>query len=367
MFGQTYYSLTYQQARQRFRSAAVAAGARLHRHRHPVFAAADGSPLDIDIARLGSQSADRLLVLVSGTHGIEGFCGSACQTGFLTEAIYRELEPDTAVLLVHALNPYGFALETRVNEDNVDLNRNFVDHERSPANPDYETLHAALVPEDWHGPARLDADRVIGRFLADSGARRLQEAVTHGQYTHADGIFYGGSRPVWSNGRWRAIVRRFIVGHRHIAYIDLHTGLGARGAGEPIFRGGRDAGAEERARRWYGEALTLSEAGTSSSTPIIGNTASALADEVGPDATLTAITLEFGTVTGIEALAALRADNWLRLQSETDPAVAAAIKHSLRNAFYPSDPSWRQAVWQRAQEVFGQAFAGLAAETPSRW
>ena len=366
MSGQTYYSDTYQQARQRFRSAAEAAGAELERHRHPNFAAADGSPLDIDVARLGPPATDRLLVLVSGTHGIEGFCGSACQTGFLTEAVHRELERDTAVLLVHALNPYGFAFETRGNEDNVDLNRNFVDHGRPPANPHYETLHAALVPEDWDGPARMDADRFIGRFLAAAGPRRLQEAVTHGQYTRADGLFYGGTGPVWSNRRWREIIRRFVVGHRHVAYIDLHTGLGARGAGEPIFRGGADAGAVERARRWYGEALTLSAAGTSSSTPIIGNTASALADELGADATLTAITLEFGTVPGMEALAALRADNWLRLQFEADPAVAAAIKQSLRDAFYPSDPRWRQAVWQRTREVFGQAFAGLAAEAPSR-
>jgi uncharacterized protein DUF2817 len=363
---QTYYSPTYQQAQQRFLSAAHAAGAQLHRHRHPTFVAADGSPLDIDVARLGPPSADRLLVLVSGTHGIEGFCGSACQTGLLTGTMLCELEPDTAVLLVHALNPYGFAFETRVNEDNVDLNRNFVDHDRSPANRDYETLHAALVPPDWHGPARVDADRFIGRFLADAGPRRLQEAVTRGQYTHADGLFYGGAGPVWSNRRWREIICRFIVGHRHIAYIDLHTGLGVRGAGEPIFRGGRDADAVERARRWYGEALTLSETGTSSSTPIIGNTASALADEIGSDTTLTAITLEFGTVPATEALAALRADNWLRLQFGTDPAAAAAIKQSLRDAFYPSDPPWRQAVWQRAQEVLGLALAALAAETPSR-
>ena len=31
--------------------------------------------------------------------------------------------------MIHALNPFGFAHLRRANEDNVDLNRNFVDHE----------------------------------------------------------------------------------------------------------------------------------------------------------------------------------------------------------------------------------------------
>src|SRR6266550_1500371 len=274
-----YFSSTFQEARLRFRSAAEAAGGQLGQYRHPLALAADGSPLDTDVARLGPEHAERLVVLVSGTHGIEGFCGSACQTGLLAEGLYREAGSDTAFLLVHALNPYGFAHQARVTEDNVDLNRNFVDHSRPPGNPDYETLHKALVPDDHHGPSWTDADRFIRGFLADAGPRRLQEAVTRGQYVHPDGLFYGGSAPVWSNERLREIVGTFAVGYRHVAYIDLHTGLGARAQGEPIFRGGRDAGAVDRAQRWYGDALTLSEAGTSSSTPIIGNTATAVADE----------------------------------------------------------------------------------------
>ena len=106
----------------------------------------------------------------------------------------------------------------------------------------------------------------------------------------------------------------------------------------------------------------MSEAGTSSSTPIIGNTAHAVADELDGRTTLTAITLEFGTLAGPMVLDALRADNWLRLQSEPEAADAATVKQSIRDAFYPADAEWRQAVWERAQEVFRQTFAGLAAQ-----
>jgi len=87
-----------------------------------------------------------MLVLISGTHGIEGFAGSACQAGILHAGI--ELPPDTGLLLVHAINPYGFAWGRRVNEDNVDLNRNFVSHGGSyPANPIYDELAMPCVRE----------------------------------------------------------------------------------------------------------------------------------------------------------------------------------------------------------------------------
>lgn len=141
--------------------------------------------------------------------------------------------------------------------------------------------------------------------------------------------------------------------------MDLHTGLGDRGAAEPIFRGGFDPDAVDRARRWYGDALTLSEAGTASSTPIIGNTARGLAEALGPDVTLTAITLECGTVPGVAARAALRADNGVRLQAGPEPADRVAAATEMTEAFWPTDPAWRRAVWTRARDVIGQAVRRL--------
>lgn len=343
----------YVQARVAFRAAAEAAGARLAGYPHPTLRTAVGSPLSVDVALHGPAGADRRLVLVSGTHGIEGFFGSAVQTGLLREG----LPPGLAVVLVHGLNPYGMQERIRVNEDNVDLNRNFVDHAAPPANPDYETVHPALVPATWHGPDRDRADARIRELLAERGQRWLQTAATFGQWSRPDGLFYGGSRPVWSNRRWRQIVQEHVAGARLVGYVDLHTGLGDRGAAEPIFRGGVDPDAVDRARRWYGGALTLSEAGTASSTPITGNTARGLAEELGPEVTLTAITLECGTVPGMVALTALRAANAARTQA--DPESAERVAAGMTEAFWPSDPAWRQAVWTRARDVIGRAVRGL--------
>jgi hypothetical protein len=355
------FSSSYSQARQRFLAAARAAGARLTTHRNDTARGPGAEDLCTDVAWLGPDAATRVLVAISGTHGVEGYCGSACQLSLLADGQLRSAPPDTAFLLVHALNPYGFAYDRRVNEDNVDLNRNFVDHGRPPVNPHYGELHPLLVPAGWEGDARKAADTHLFGIAAAKGARHVQSVVTGGQWTHPDGLFYGGTAPVWSGGVLRDVVRSFLPGRERIGYIDLHTGLGERAVGEPIFRGGRDAGALARATAWYGAQLSRSEDGTSSSTEIVGNTATLVADEVGSGTELTAITLEFGTLAGPEVLNALRADNWLSLQDDVRDDLRAAIKQQIRDAFAPDAPDWQAAVLARSAVVFGQALAGLAA------
>ncbi|MCC9308320.1 M14 family metallopeptidase [Kitasatospora sp. RB6PN24] len=356
----------YARARSDFRHAAEAAGARLRTFVLPEHRGPDGGELCVDTAYLGPTGPAKLLVTVSGTHGIEGFCGSACQTRILLgEGVARSAGRDTGVLLVHALNPYGFAHLRRVNEDNIDLNRNFVDHDDPPHNDAYELVHAALVPPDAgaFSPSTLVAE--LTGLQERLGPRVLQEAVTRGQYRHPDGLFYGGRQACWSHRVFRAVVAEQVAGAAHVAYIDLHTGLGERGVGEPIFRGGRDAGAFDRARRWYGDALTASEQGTSSSTPIVGNTAAAVADGLGAGSELTAITLEFGTLPGPEVLLALCADNWLHQHREPAEAVRSELKQLIRTAFCPAaDELWRSQVLRRAREVFDQALTGLADAKP---
>lgn len=353
------FSETYRDARERFLAAAHAAGARITGHRCEVSRGPESEELCADVAWLGPESAAKVLFTVSGTHGVEGYCGSACQLALLNSGLIRSAPPDTAFLFVHALNPYGFAYGRRVNEDNVDLNRNFVDHRHPPANPGYAEVHPALVPSTLDGSAGAAADAALLEIARDRGARYLQSAVTSGQWTHPDGLFYGGDGPVWSHRILREVASGFLPGRKRIAYIDLHTGLGERGAGEPIFRGGRDEGAFGRASDWYGPALTRSEDGTSSSTPIAGNSANLVADVLDGEE-LTAITLEFGTLPGLEVLGALRADNWLHLQDRVRDEVRASIGRRIRAAFYPADVAWREAVLARAETVFAQALAGLA-------
>src|SRR5580698_5857758 len=143
------FSADYAEARGKFREAATAAGGALDSFANPNLAP-DGGDLTTDVAWFGPRDADKVLVLVSGTHGVEGFCGSGAQVDWLRRAELDTLPPDMAALHVHAINPYGFAWLRRVTEENIDLNRNWIDFGgQLPENAAYDTLAQAAVPRDW--------------------------------------------------------------------------------------------------------------------------------------------------------------------------------------------------------------------------
>jgi hypothetical protein len=129
------FSQDYVEAREKFAAAARAAGAELTGFaldkRGP-----DGGKLSTDVAWLGPRDARQVLVTISGTHGVEGFFGSATQIEWLRRAKTAHLPEGIAALHIHAINPYGFAWLRRTNEDNVDINRNWMNFDATlPANP----------------------------------------------------------------------------------------------------------------------------------------------------------------------------------------------------------------------------------------
>ena len=91
-----------------------------------------GETLSTDVATVGPTDAQKRLVLVSGTHGVEGFYGSDSQIALLDNLRDHALPEDTCVVLVHLVNPWGTAWLRRVNEDNADVNRNYIDFTQEP-------------------------------------------------------------------------------------------------------------------------------------------------------------------------------------------------------------------------------------------
>src|SRR5688500_15512812 len=142
------FSDSYAEARKKFVEAARRAGAKLASYKHPIERGPAGEPLFLDVSVLGPGNASRVFVVGSGTHGIEGYSGSAAQRAWLRGR--PRLPKDTAVVFFHAQNPWGFAHKTRVTEENVDLNRNFIDFGKPlPSNPGYEELHPIIALKDW--------------------------------------------------------------------------------------------------------------------------------------------------------------------------------------------------------------------------
>lgn len=357
-----HFAQTYAEARDKFLAAARMRGARIFRHVHPSERGAQNEELSIDLAQIGDEAAPALLLLSSGTHGVEGFCGSACQIALLRDDAFLAgvARAGVSVLMLHALNPYGFSHLRRVNEDNADVNRNFVDFSAPlPMNDGYAAIHALLLPDSWPPPQEGEAK--LQALVAEQGLRAIQAAITGGQYAFAGGLFYGGSRASWSNASLRAILRGEASMRARLGWIDLHTGLGPRGHGEKIWAGHDDSGAIARARSWWGNELTSAFEGSASAAIVSGLIGNAAYAEC-PHSELTPMVLEFGTYPLEHTLQALRAEHWLHLHADVAPDRRAEIKRALRDAFYIDADDWKTMVVAQAKEVCRQAVAALARE-----
>lgn len=358
----SHFAQGYAEARQKFLAAAEAAGLDVQPHWHPLLGR-EGERLAMDVVLQGDPRSQRLLILSSACHGVEGFCGSGVQVALLRDERWRAAvaASGVAVLYIHALNPHGFSWWRRVTQEGVDLNRNFLDfahHQALPQNPGYDEIAGALVPSQWPPTAANEAQLMA--YAARHGERALQTAITGGQYRHELGLFYGGQAPTWSNITLRHVLEDHGRHARQIAWIDLHTGLGPTGHGERIFACRDDAAALARARAWWGPEVTSIYDGSSSSALLQGLMWNAIFDAC-PQAEYTGIALEYGTLPLPQMIEALRADHWLEAHPEAPAEQAAQIKRQIRDAFYVDSAAWKQQILEQAHQAAHQALAGLSA------
>ena len=355
----SYFAESYREARQKFLAAADRAGARLRAYEHPLTGPA-GEGLYVDIASIGQEDASRVLLTCSATHGVEGFCGSACQIGWLEKNGRDNLPSGVGLHFIHAINPYGFAWLRRVNEDNVDINRNFINFSSDlPDNAGWKELASAICPEQWDAASKTVFRATCNDFIERHSERAFVKAITSGQYTHADGVFYGGREPVWSHRVLQEFSEKSLKDAKRLAVIDFHTGLGPYGYGELICRHAPESRALAEARRWYGDSVTSPAMGESASPVASGNLRMAFADWL-PETLVVAVGLEFGTHPEDKVFDAIRADNWLHLYGDLNSRAGRAIKADIRDMFYPETDDWMAMVYRRAVQVQVQALAGLA-------
>jgi len=357
---QHYFSEAYAQARDQFTSACRHEGAQPQRHIHPV-AGPDGGELSTEVAWFGPRNAARLLVLISGVHGVEALPGSACQTGLMVEGRLRDLPGDTAVLLIHAINCYGAAHLRRNTDGNVDLCRNFMDFDQPlPVRPRYEDLHVALCCPQLEGPMRDAANAVLAEFVRCHGPDAYVQAVMGGQYQHADGFAYGGTAPVWANRMLGRILEEHAQHARQVCLVEYHTGLGPYAYGTAVTMH-VDADLA-RARRWFGEWIHAPNQRDPGSPGefyrVYGHTTNGYLRML-PQAEVTSIVLEYGTYPPAVSLPVMFEDHWLTLNGDPQSERGRAIKERLLRLHYPQDPDWREAVWQRSNQVVAQALRGL--------
>lgn len=347
---------SYSEARRWFLDAADVASARTQSSVHPL-TGLEGETLFVDVAEVGPANSRKVIVVVSGTHGVEGYLGSALQRDHLA-SLSAHVADDQAIVFVHALNPYGFSWMRRVNEDNVDLNRNFIDWAESPPRNDgYAELAEALVPQSWTPETQERTWTVLRSAMREMGADRSQQVVSGGQFHDPAGLFYGGAGPVWSHLWLRDFLRHRLNAVEQAVILDLHTGLGPWGHGELISSDAPGDDALDRARTWWGEVTSLRD-GSGVGTEISGDWLGA-APTIVPHVELTGVAIEYGTVDSMSVLHSLRADAVLHAHGDPTGDDAAAVRQQVRDAFLDDDPGWLHNCAQRYRSVVDSAIEHL--------
>src|SRR5256885_2014979 len=262
-----FFSPHYFTARDRFREIAVSAGGRLETI--PLDAKGpNGEAFGIDIAWFGAANPRRVLLHSSGLHGVEGFAGSAIQLQLLNDV--PTLPEDAALIVVHVLNPYGMAWLRRFNENNVDLNRNFLNEKPDPktvfqlecAFSSYRQFDSFLNPQSPPGRDFYFL-KAVG-LIFKHGMPALKQAVVGGQYWFPEGLFFGGkllavdsiiSQLEQGPAMYETFLTARLGSAQRIISIDVHTGLGKYGEDTLLV----EEGDYDVLRSMFGERVAPSE------------------------------------------------------------------------------------------------------------
>jgi hypothetical protein len=320
-----------------------------------------GEPLGIDFAHIGDAHAHSVVVVSSGLHGVEGYFGSAVQLALLRdENALRELPRGVALVLIHALNPWGFAWIRRANEENVDLNRNFLlpgqPYEGSPEH--YAALDPLLNPQE--PPHRFDAFQLRATLaILRHGLPDLKQAIAGGQYAFPRGLFYGGQGPSMTQRIVAEVLPRFLGDAERVVHFDFHTGLGRWANYHLLVDLELDPRHFEWSRAQFGAKVVHSDPRESIAFQVRGDFAS-WCRAMFPERSYDLLCAEFGTYPPLHVLGALRAENQAHFWAEAHQPITRWAKGRLLEAFVPASCSWRAKTVMQSLELVRRGVAACA-------
>jgi hypothetical protein len=346
-----YYPASYQESRRRFHEKVAQRGGICKSL--PI----GNTGFALEVAEFGPTQADSLLVHISGTHGIEGFAGSAIQHALVESE--NLASSGCAVSLVHVLSGWGMQQLRKVNADNVDLNRNFHFNPAafSGAPSGYSKLHEFINPSQISFADLFYLKTFY--YIARYGFAALKQSIAGGQYAYPKGLFYGGSA---LTAEARVFVDYFVSrakGTKRIGVIDVHTGLGAFTQESLLVRSDLPAESLNALRQHFGNRIEFSETHSSVAYKTAGGLVECLT-HLGLGAEIYPMVQEFGTYSSVAVFRAMREENYwhqhfLRAQQPYD--LQHPSKRRMQEAFSPSSERWRGAVLQKGVALYREMYA----------
>jgi hypothetical protein len=360
---ETEYFDSYAASRAAFLALAKTRSSRLSSHVLDGKRGVEGEELAVDVAIFGAPDARKALLIICGTHGLEGPPGSAAQRRFIAEC---GVIPDgVKIVAVHALNPWGFSHGSRTDDQNIDPNRNFIDFTAPlPVSRAYAQLHSAQCPEIWTDTASEELSRAIIEVVTREGLAFAMAGLTVGQYQEPSGLNFGGHGPCWSNRIFQRVAAEELGGCEKIAYVEWHSGLGDYAELFHVCLQPPGSEALDRASMWWGrQAVTRNGAaiqGTGGTAPNWQGLIMAALPQLLPEACIAGAVIEFGTFENTKVLGGLMIDRWLKFGGENRSSTSRAqLEQIKRDIFSPSDPTWRRLISERALAAQMKAFEGL--------
>ena len=329
----------------------------------------NGGELAIDLCYIPpSDTTETLLILSSGVHGVEGFVGSALQRMMMDKLIRTRSLHKTGILLIHAMNPYGFYVQRRVTEQNIDLNRN-CDLTRQAyfsENNGYAELYKFLNPDSKANPGKL-SDRffyvtAITKIIKSS-MPVLRQAVLQGQYQFPEGLYFGGKEAEPQIVTMEPIYREIPAMYNRIVHIDLHTGYGERGKLH-LFPNPAKNEEVKRATEDLFSGYPIDWGDGDDFYTITGDFTSVAAHYY-PDKLVIPMTFEFGTLDSQTTMGSLVSIHNMILENQgfhhgyTSEKAQRKVEDSFREMYYPSSLAWRSIVMDQTFKMMELVFQRL--------
>lgn len=310
--------------------------------------------LTIDFCYVPAQKeAEKLLILTSGVHGVEGYVGSAVQQMFMNEALTGETLKNVGILFVHGINPFGFKYTRRVTENNIDFNRN-CDTESSlflSENNGYNDLYGMLNPKGEANPGSLKNNFfmlvAINELLQESMAS-LRQAVLQGQYEHKHGLYFGGNGFEPQLATLSEVFQDVSKDYGTVFNIDLHTGFGERGATH-LFPNPIDDEKVKTGLENIFEGYQINW-GDSDDFYIINGSFTDYIGKLLPDKFYLPMLLEYGTLNSQSTIGSIKSIHNMVLENQgaqygyKSAQDSVKVKHSFMEMYNPSSEKWRTKI-----------------------